>query len=235
MALVGMLQSCAGLIFAFALGAAHANPVTHWNRVALQLADEANASMETRGETFAALHTALFEVLNFIEGSRYPARHLVPSPRQLHMSHDAAAAGAAHTVLSAAHPKHRRWLDRQLELALQTIPAGVEKNSGVIAGRELGRIVHALRQAPPRATRAIGDPLRWNAIVADLASASRRDALDTAWIHMHVATALAAATDAESAHRVVRATLDQQFGRLQVASAIERRGSAYVEALAIGR
>jgi hypothetical protein len=126
----GFAAAALVLTIAFA-GAARADVITDWNSKAEAIAIEKRIGPPPNARIMAIMHVAMFEAVNAIE-RRY-------SPYALKLSADravpkeAAAASAAHMVLSAIHPDRKADLDAALKIS---IPANTE---GVAAGIELGK------------------------------------------------------------------------------------------------
>jgi hypothetical protein len=89
------------------------------------------------------LHVALFEAVNGIERRYHPYRLSLVTDRQA--SHEAAAAAAGHAVLVALFPQRKQPLDDLLDRMLKEIPEGVDRDRGLLLGREAAIGLLALR------------------------------------------------------------------------------------------
>jgi hypothetical protein len=124
------------------------NPVIEWNKRLLVIVRTQGAQSPTVHPTrsFAILHAAIYDAVNAIDRSHEPyliELSRVPQPA----SQDAAAAAAAHEVLTGLYPGFRAMLDAQLEQSLAQLPDGVKKNGGLIIGRAIGGALLSLRSA----------------------------------------------------------------------------------------
>jgi hypothetical protein len=122
---------------------ARADEVMDWNAVAaVQLSGEPPA-VELR--VMATMHAAMHDAVNSIEPRYRPYGFSIP----VHMraSQDAAAASAAHDVLSAMVPAQRRAFDAALARSLAKIPEGRAKQDGTGAGKAVAQAVVAWRAA----------------------------------------------------------------------------------------
>lgn len=117
------------------LGAAFgacADVVTDWNAKAETIAVEKRMLPPPNARGMAILHIAMFEAVNAIERRYSPYRLEFAASRDT--SKEAAAVGAAHAVLVALHPDQEKALDAVLQAALQQIPDGEAKASGIALG-----------------------------------------------------------------------------------------------------
>ncbi len=133
---------------------ARADVVVTW----MKLADyaegkawEANHAYRTAKNTRATAQVALamFEATNAIERryTPYLAGITAPAGASVH----AAAAHAAHTVLSTLHPDQKKTFDEALIITLASVPDGLGKTAGADVGKRAGAA--AMRRAAlPEAT-----------------------------------------------------------------------------------
>ncbi|GAA4523276.1 vanadium-dependent haloperoxidase [Amycolatopsis samaneae] len=104
--------------------------VAAWNRTVLRILRTAGARPATVHPTrsFAMVHSALHDAV-------------VAARRSGHAAPVAAAAQAAHDVLTGLYPAFTAELDAQLATDLATVPEGPAKNSGVLLGKRAARRV----------------------------------------------------------------------------------------------
>src|ERR1044071_6557185 len=92
----------AGAAFLIASSGARADVVTDWNAVAANLPI---AAPPVQARVMAAMHGAVFDAINSIDPQHTPYRFAVQAPAGA--SKEAAAAAAAHAVLSGMAPPQR--------------------------------------------------------------------------------------------------------------------------------
>jgi hypothetical protein len=131
------------------------NPVVQWNRTLLVIVRTPGAQPATIHPTrsFALMHAAIYDAVNAIDGTHRPYVDDLPTVSEL-ASQDAAAAAAAHVVLTALYPTFQAMLDTQLQQSLAPIPEGAEKAEGSRLGQTVAERLVALRsddgaQEPP--------------------------------------------------------------------------------------
>jgi hypothetical protein len=124
---------------AFAFPAA-ADVVTDWDATAIAV----TLGPSTYGQIRAAayMHVAMHDALNAVERRYAPYAVDLPATGG---SPEAAAAAAAHTVLSALIPAQRAAIDAALVKSLAAVPDGPSKVSGIALGNEVGKRILALR------------------------------------------------------------------------------------------
>jgi len=125
---------------------ARADVVADWNAIALETVTSVEQSAAQAAYAMATVHVAMFEVMNFIEGT-YPPRFLVKPPAPLGRSGEAAAAAAAHYVLREMHPGRGAALDAALERSLAPVRDELEKSAARTWGRHLGANIYAIRSS----------------------------------------------------------------------------------------
>jgi membrane-associated phospholipid phosphatase len=137
--------SCALVLAAASVApsAARADEVIRWNRVATMATAAADTDPLTESRIFAILHAAIHDAVNGVERRYTPYREstLVATDA----SPDAAAASAAHVVLSTLVPGARTTFDAALSEALGAVPAGAARDAGVAAGRQAADLVLSAR------------------------------------------------------------------------------------------
>ena len=122
------------------------NPVLQWNRILLAIVRTPGAQPATIHTTrsFALMHAAIYDAVNAIARTHEPYLvRLTGVPR--HASQQAAGAAAAHEVLAALYPVFLSSLDDELLQSLTQIPAGKDKDEGILIGRTVADRILALR------------------------------------------------------------------------------------------
>lgn len=115
-------------------GARGSNVITEWNSLATE-----EASTTEDPVTLALMHIAMHDALNSVSRRYKPfvAASSVPEA-----SPEAAAASAAHTVLSARLPANLTlMIDGELKSSLAPIPDGTAKTQGINLGKSVGQEV----------------------------------------------------------------------------------------------
>ena len=122
------------------------DPVVQWNRELLQIVRTPGAQPATVHSThsFALLHAAIYDAVNAIDAThtRYLIR-LRGASRAA--SKEAAAAAAAHDVLSALYPSFAADFDALLGESLAQVPDGEQKTKGIRIGQDVAARILALR------------------------------------------------------------------------------------------
>lgn len=113
---------------------ANEDVILQWNRVLGQTIPISNSQPPTIMplRSFAMMHLAMFDAVNSIDGSYTPYLTDVPGTR--HASIEAAAAQAAHDVLSALYPDQQAMFDAELADSLVGIPSN-RARQGIRVGR----------------------------------------------------------------------------------------------------
>jgi hypothetical protein len=176
--------------------AAHADAVADWNAIALNAVESSGAPPAAALRALAGVHVAMFEAMNFIE-RRYVPRLVVRPASPIAASSEAAAAAAAHLVLSRLYPESSAAFDAALERSLAEMPEDRRKATGTITGRAIGGNVYAVwtwDEAPARAPGApsepASDPLLWSLIAAKLIEGRALAPIETARVNALVSTAV---------------------------------------------
>ena len=106
--------------------------ILQWNRVVMETVSTPGQQPATimPVRTYAMMHAAMFDAVNSIDGTYTP--YLTDVPGMVNASVEAAAAYAAHAVLSALFPSRRAIFDAELELSL----AGIEENRAQQGARD---------------------------------------------------------------------------------------------------
>ncbi len=103
---------------------------------------------------FAMLHLAQHDAINAIDSSFRTYAFHEADP---HADPVAAAASAAHQVLSAVFPDQRASFDAQLARSLEAVPEGEAKTHGILLGARAGKAILAMRQNDGSDTPLVGD------------------------------------------------------------------------------
>jgi hypothetical protein len=143
----------AGAAFLIASSGARADVVTDWNAVAANLPI---AAPPVQARVMAAMHGAVFDAINSIDPQHTPYRFAVQAPAGA--SKEAAAAAAAHAVLSGMAPPQRPAFDAELAASLGKIPDGQAKTDGVAVGKAVAEKMLAWRAADGFSAKASDNP-----------------------------------------------------------------------------
>jgi len=122
---------------------ARSDLISDWNAKAEAIAVEKRLLPPPNARTMAILHVAMFEAVNAIE-RRYAPYRLNLAPDR-NASKEAAAATAAHTVLSGLFHDQQASLDSTLKASLAAIADGDPKTKGVELGKKAAAEILALR------------------------------------------------------------------------------------------
>ena len=122
---------------------AQADVISEWNAKAEAIAVEKRMLPPPNARGMAMLHVAMFEAVNAIERRHAPYKLTLSA--QPNTSKEAAAAAAAHAILSALHPDQQASLNSTLTAALAKVPDGEAKTRGVELGKKAAADVLALR------------------------------------------------------------------------------------------
>jgi hypothetical protein len=180
---------------------ARADVVADWNAIALTTLSAADRDPAYVAHALATVHVAMFEVMNFIEGTYVP-RFLVRPPAPVAGSGEGAAAAAAHYVLRELHPDRAAALDAALERSLASIGDPQQKANARVWGRHLGANIYAIRfadvgglgaspgPAAAGAAESIANIAALNASVTKLIERKGLKPIDAARVHAHTSMAL---------------------------------------------
>jgi membrane-associated phospholipid phosphatase len=126
--------------------AASANPVVQWNRNLLAIVRTPGAQPGTIHPTrsFAMMHAAIYDAVNAIDGTHRPYRIQI-SGTSPNASQEAAAAAAAHEVLTGLYPTFQATLDTEFQQSLAQVPEGPNKDLGSAIGKSVADRILALR------------------------------------------------------------------------------------------
>jgi hypothetical protein len=129
-----------------------AKVVSEWNRVLFAVTPPGPPVVIRAA---AMLHIAMFDAVNAIERAYTPYRFEVRASRGA--STEAAAAQAAHDVLTALYPTQSATFDSLLNSQLANLPAGREKQ-GIAIGRAVAKAVLDWRQNDGWPPTIVPDP-----------------------------------------------------------------------------
>jgi hypothetical protein len=199
---------CSLIAFLLSLPSARADVVGDWTKIALHTVISSEQSQLRAAREMAAVHIAMFETMNFIEGTYVP-RFVVKPAQPLSISSEAAAAAAAHHILVRLHPGQEHALDAALQYSLVSIPDAQEKSGALITGKALGANIYGIlapnlnaadadssgstpKTSRVRAfTRASGaTAVAWYWMVAQNAEAQRLRPIESARLYALVSMAL---------------------------------------------
>jgi len=145
---------CALVMLALPFSPARGDAISDWNAIAARMA--ASSEHPRAAQELAAVHAAMFEAMNFVEG-KYVPRFLVKQPAPLGASGEVEAIGAAHYALAQLYPEQKAALDAALEHSLAAFPDWDATSRARIWGRHLGGNVYGLL-APERPSSGANVP-----------------------------------------------------------------------------
>ncbi len=118
--------------------------VIDWNVTALNAIRTAKSNPPLAARNLAVMHLAVFSAVNAFD-PRYAAYEGIQARAPRGGSMSAAAAGAAHEVLSRLYPALAATFDATLAECLATIPNVAGRNRGEAFGRQVAESILALR------------------------------------------------------------------------------------------
>ena len=139
-----LLLAAAFALITLVATTARADVVAEWNVIALQVTESNPPGGAFSPRALAITHAAIHDAVNAVERRYEPYAIDVRAPSGA--SVDAAAASAAHTVLTALYPTQQALLDNALKSSLAKIPDGTSKNDGVTIGRDVAQRLVDLRK-----------------------------------------------------------------------------------------
>lgn len=117
--------------------------ILDWNLVALEAAGGINYQLPLQGSRINAMvHIAMHDALNAIDPV-YEQYAFKGDNRKASL--EAAAAAAAHGVLSASFPEKRKMLDSMLSVSLKSVGNSEKKDAGLEIGKAAAAAILALR------------------------------------------------------------------------------------------
>ena len=120
-----------------------ADEIIDWNNVMLDTISTNSISPLPGGRISAAMNTAMYDAVNSIARTHYP--YHVDMTADPGTSREAAAAQAAHRVLSGLAPVGQATYDAALANSLSGVPDGPGKTAGIELGNTVGAAILALR------------------------------------------------------------------------------------------
>ena len=132
---------------------ARADVVTDWNAIA---ADLPIAAPPVMARVMATMHGAMHDAVNSIDPRYEHYRFPVSAPAGA--SKDAAAAAAAHAVLTVLVPAQRMSFDTALAASLGKIPDGQAKSDGIAVGKAVAEKMLAWRATDGFNAKASDNP-----------------------------------------------------------------------------
>ena len=118
--------------------------VLDWNATTLKAVEFDRSAPPVAAYNMALVHTAVFDAVNAIENGYQ--RYQIDAPVAAGSSAIAAAAAAAHRILSQLYPRQTATFDAQLAASLAEVANGAAKDQGVTLGRYVADALLAARQ-----------------------------------------------------------------------------------------
>ena len=131
----GVLAACSTL--------AAANVISEWDEKAVAAGYTARQGPPPHSRAVALVHLAMFEALNSIDARYRPYRKALEA--EPGASREAAAAAAAHHVLSRLYPDQAKAFDQALQASLSSVKDETARQSGVRLGERAGAAMLAER------------------------------------------------------------------------------------------
>ena len=137
--------ACAAVALVCLLGPARlsADEIIDWNNVLLNAVRTNSMSPLPTSRVSAAMNTAMYDAVNSIARTHQP--YHVDMTADPGTSREAAAAQAAHRVLSGMIPASQASYDAALANSLSSVPDGPGKTAGIALGNTVGAAILALR------------------------------------------------------------------------------------------
>ncbi len=120
-----------------------ADVVLDWNSAALDAIRASNTSPPIAARNLAILHASIFDAVNGI--ARTHTHYFVTGNAPASASIDAAAAAAAHSVLSSLYPARSAAFESLYLASIQAIADGPQKDKSVAWGRSVAQSILAWR------------------------------------------------------------------------------------------
>lgn len=137
----GVLAAAAAAMVATA--STRADVLDDWNQVLLQTFRETGGGPGFMARSAAMMHVAMYDAIACFKQSHEAVIAPLPAPKAA--NRNAAAAAAAHRVLSSIYPERSGIYNAALNASLAAIPDGPAENKGVRFGREIADAVIAAR------------------------------------------------------------------------------------------
>lgn len=131
------------IVMALCSMTAHADVVTDWNQIAIDMLKAANVTVNPWSRSMAMVHVAMSDAINTVQG-RY-ASYTAKLPAAPNASAEAAAVSAARHILIQLVPAQRAKIDEAYADSLARLPDGAAKNDGITLGERVAALVQADR------------------------------------------------------------------------------------------
>ena len=135
LSVIGLLAACSSV--------AIADVITDWDEKAVAAGYTAKQGPPPHSRVVAIVHLAMFEAVNSIDGRYRPYRARLPA--EPGASREAAAAAAAHYVLTRVYPDQARDMDKALQSSLAAVADETARTRGVQLGERAGAAMLAER------------------------------------------------------------------------------------------
>ena len=137
--------ACAAVAVVCLFGPARlsADEIIDWNNILLNAVRTNSMSPLPTSRVSAAMNTAMYDAVNSIARTHQP--YHVDMTADPGTSREAAAAQAAHRVLSGLIPASQASYDAALANSLSSVPDGAGKTAGIALGNTVGAAILALR------------------------------------------------------------------------------------------
>ena len=132
-----------GSLLAACSSVATADVITDWDEKAVAAGYTAKQGPPPHSRIVAIVHLAMFEAVNSIEGRYRPYRARLPA--EPGASREAAAAAAAHYVLTRVYPDQAKDMDKALQSSLAAVGDEAARAKGVRLGERAGAAMLAER------------------------------------------------------------------------------------------
>lgn len=123
---------------------AEADEVLDWNATALDAIRADRTAPPIAARNLAMAHAAIYDAVNAIATTHEPYLSRPQAPPDA--SQPAAAASAAHRVLSTVFPQQRPSFDARFQASLAAVPEGPQKSEGIRVGQEAADAILQSRQ-----------------------------------------------------------------------------------------
>jgi hypothetical protein len=120
-----------------------ADEITYWNGVMLDAIRSGSTPPPVASRGLAIMHTAMFDAVNSVKRNYVPYHQRFATTATA--SREAAAAQAAHDVLSSLYPSQQATFNTKLTDRLNAIAAGADKTAGIVLGQAAAQSMLTLR------------------------------------------------------------------------------------------
>src|SRR5688572_23250632 len=146
---------CLSMALALSLGvSARADVITDWNKHLLNAFRTNRTSPPVASRQLAILHVSMYDAVNGINPGRYQSYH-VRGKLPAFLSEEAAAAAAAHRVMTTFYPINAATYDGALQATLSQIPNQLASRTGAAWGRHVANNI-LMSRANDGSTATIG-------------------------------------------------------------------------------